>query len=124
MGSHGRGRIGCRSRRGLLLATRRVPRGQRAEARWCCISSPPPSWSATMNSRTYLIYLGIVLHTSACTEDESDRSPAAVVVDAERLACVPDLGVDASLNGRPIFTTTNDPTKMGFEWTKDVSQNQ
>lgn len=77
-----------------------------------------------MNSKTHLLYLFTVLLTSACTEDESDRPPEAGAEDVERLPGVPDLGVGASLNGKPTFTTTNDPTKMGFEWTKDVSQSQ
>jgi hypothetical protein len=61
---------------------------------------------------------------SACDGGDLDGAPQAVGDARERVsaASVPDLGIEASLHGKPTFTTMNDPTKLGYQWTLDVSQ--
>jgi hypothetical protein len=67
-----------------------------------------------------LPHVSLSLLIAACA---AERNPEAIAdtSDPVSAASQPDAGQEASLNGKPIFTTMNDPTKMGFEWTRNIS---
>lgn len=69
---------------------------------------------------TLLLHVSLSLLAAACA---AQRAPEEIAdtKDPVSAAAVPVADIDGSLNGKPIFTTMNDPTKMGFEWTRDVS---
>ena len=76
-----------------------------------------------------LSHLCLSLFASACAVPEAvgdggERRGALGYESGDRRPDppTPGLGPEASLNGKPIFTITDDPMKMGFQWTMDVSQ--